>query len=238
MKSLIIGDIHDLVDLIQIFLKKYEKNYDEIIFVGDYFDSFGNGPKMAEKTAYWLKESLTHPNRKHIFGNHDLHYKFWRNHFIRGSGYSRNKADVINKIMENEDWKKLLFFYETQGFLISHAGISKHLAHPIFGLDTKYLKCSIEGDYKNMLPAGLSSPFLSPGEARGGWQGTIGGITWLDWNLEFKPIRGVNQICGHSWHENIQYKNYDESINVCIDTLPHSLLEIDNGKLKEIKLKF
>ena len=181
MKSLCIGDIHDQVDLVQAILDKYEKDFDEVVFVGDFFDSFGGGKKEAEKTAHWLKESLTHPNRKHIWGNHCMHYKFFRNNQIKGSGYSRSKADAINKIMKWEDWNKLLFFYETQGFVISHAGIGEHLAHPIKGVDLKMIKSACYEDYNNALNEGVASSVFRVGTARGGEYGK-GGITWLDWS--------------------------------------------------------
>jgi hypothetical protein len=238
MKTLVIGDVHNLIDIIDAIVTKYGHLYDEIAIVGDYWDSFGDNLKITLRTTLWLKDKIKDPKFKLILGNHCLHYRYFRNQFIRGTGYSRNKADLINNNMIREEWDKLLFFYETQGFIISHAGIGEHLAHPILGLDKKYLKATLLGDSKNLLPHGIVSPFFTVGAARGGWEGTKGGITWLDWEQEFQPIEGMNQIVGHSHGETIRYKNYNGSINVNVDCLPYYVLEIDCGKLKEIKLNF
>ena len=235
MKTLVIGDIHDKVDLVDAIVNQYGANYDEIVCTGDYFDDFGNGAVFAKKTALWLKEKLNDPKFKLIFGNHDLHYKFFRNQQIRGSGYSRNKADAINEVMRNEDWGKLLFFYETQGFFISHAGLGQHMAHAIEGFSRRYLKAVLYEDYYNALVDGMYSQMFGVGKARGGPQ-EKGGITWQDFDQEFLPIDGLNQICGHTWHATPQYKNYGGSVNAGIDCLPNFVLEIDDGKLKEIKI--
>lgn len=234
MKTLVIGDIHDKVDLVDAIVNQYGANYDEIVCTGDYFDDFGNGAVFAKKTALWLKEKLNDPKFKLIFGNHDLHYKFFRNHQIRGSGYSRNKADIINEVLKHEDWGKLLFFYETQGFFISHAGIGQHMAHAIEGFSRRYLKSVLYEDYYNALPNGVYSNIFGVGHARGGPQ-ERGGITWQDWS-ELEPIDGISQIVGHTHSDTIRYKNYDGSVNVNVDCLPNFVLEIDDGKLKEIKI--
>lgn len=237
IKTLCIGDIHNHIEFVKQLLDKYESLFDEVVFVGDYFDSFGDNLEMTRQTSEWLKESITHLNRKHLIGNHDLGYRFFRNQFLRCSGYSRNKADVIHGVLSSEDWKKMICIYKSQGFVFTHAGIGEHLAHPQFGLDYKYLESTIQGDYRSLLPSGLSSPFFSAGEARGGWTGTKGGITWQDWNQEFSPIPGLNQIVGHTnTGGGISYKNYNGSINANIDCMPNWVLAIIDGQLQEIKI--
>ena len=47
------------------------------------------------------------------------------------------------------------------------------------------------------LSVGNSHWFYRAGHARYGDQ-KLGGIVWLDWDLEFKPIEGLNQIVGHT----------------------------------------
>ena len=235
MKSLVIGDVHDQTYIVDAIVNQYGSNYEEIIITGDYFDSFGNGAVFAKRTALWLKEKLNDDKFKLIWGNHDLGYRFPRNHQISCSGYSRNKSDEINSILKNEDWGKLLFFYETQGFFISHAGLGQHMAHSIDGFSRRYLKAVLYEDYYNALPSGVYSQMFGVGHARGGPQDR-GGITWQDWNQEFSPIDGLSQIVGHTHSDRIQYKNYGGSINVNVDCLPNYVLEIDNGKLKEIKI--
>jgi predicted phosphodiesterase len=235
MRTLIVGDVHNEIDLINIILKNNDYKYDEIVFLGDYFDSYFGNVEHAERTAYWLKEKLSNSKYVFIWGNHDVHYRFFRNKYIQGSGYSRNKADAINKIMKTEDWNKLKFFYYSQNFLFSHAGINENMLHPLNGFDLTYLDKICRENYCNNLVSGEHSAIFSPGIGRGGFL-KKGGITWQDWDVEFIPIRNLNQIVGHSHSDNLRYKCYNNSININVDCLPNYLLEIDNGKLKEIKL--
>src|SRR5271157_1797873 len=133
MKELIIGDIHNKVDLVNKILKDKESEYDNIIFLGDFFDDYNDNINDAERVAYWLKESLEKKNRIHLWGNHDFHYFLYFCKSVRGSGFSKNKGDAINKILKKEDWDKILWFYESQGFIFSHAGFNRSLLHSING---------------------------------------------------------------------------------------------------------
>jgi predicted phosphodiesterase len=234
MKSLVIGDVHTKVDLVEKILSKIEKNYKEIIILGDFFDSFAGNIESNEKTAQWLRESLNKPNRIHLYGNHDFHYRFYKNRLITGSGYSRNKADAINKILTKENWNKLKFFYVSQNFVFSHAGFHQGLLHLINGFDSDYIYSKIMKEYFEINNSYVGS-YFGIGKARGG-NLTKGGILWQDWDLEFEPISDVNQILGHTPGKFVRYRNYNDSINVCVDTNLKYILSIDNGKLKEIKI--
>jgi hypothetical protein len=61
----------------------------------------------------------------------------------------------------------------------------------------------------------LFSDFLAWGRGRGG-PARIGGLVWLDWNTEFTPIEGLNQIVGHSSGSEVRVKRGVNSINYCI----------------------
>jgi len=56
MKTIVIGDIHQRVDAVKSILKA-ETDYDEVVFLGDWFDSFYEPPKVAgmEETAEYLR---------------------------------------------------------------------------------------------------------------------------------------------------------------------------------------
>lgn len=234
MKELIVGDIHTKFEFIEKILSKIENNYDHIIFLGDFFDSFFDNIEINEKTAVWLKQNLCKPNRIFLYGNHDIHYKFYKNRLLTGSGYSKDKADVINKILTKEDWNKLKFFHISQNFIFSHAGFHQGLLHLINGFDENYIYGKIMKEYFELNNSYIGS-YFEIGKARGG-NLTKGGIFWQDWELEFEPINGINQIIGHTPGKFIRYCNYNNSINVCIDTNLKYLLEIEDGKLNEIKL--
>ena len=79
MKTLVIPDVHQRVDSVKSIFEN-EKDYDEVVFLGDWFDSFFDPPKVAgfEETCEYLKYLvLEHPNKdKFVFllGNHDISY--------------------------------------------------------------------------------------------------------------------------------------------------------------------
>jgi hypothetical protein len=230
MKTLAIGDIHTKIHLVQELLDKYEKFFDEVVFLGDEFDDYDDTLKITEETAYWLKDSLNKSNRKHLWANHTFHYKFFKNGYVRGSGYSRNKADVINRIMKPEDWIKLKFFYQSQGFIFSHAGFHRGLLHPINGFDADYIETKIYEEYYYILNLEVGS-YFGVGKARGG-NLEKGGFLWQDWDLEFEPVEGIKQIVGHTHFDSIQEKNG----NYCVDTLPYYVMSITDGIPKFIKI--
>ncbi len=233
MKSLCIGDIHDRIDLLEFILKQYEHKVDEIIILGDFFDSFEGKIKDAIKTANYLKKILDNNKINILYGNHDLHYMFPKNIYIRGSGYSRNKANEINKILKLEDWKKFKVYYISQNFLFSHAGFHRGMFNPLYNLTGKMFLNIHDSFYD--LYGNIGNGIFSAGKARGG-QYEKGGITWLDWSEEFESIEGINQVVGHTPGEIIKTKTAKESTNYCIDALPNEILEIDNGICKIIKI--
>ena len=124
MRTLVIGDIHNEWQLAEQIIKDSIKDYEEIVIMGDYFDSYYDTLELAESTALWVLEKMKEPKIVLLFGNHDFHYFFYKNVSVRGSGYSRNKATVINRILKRGDWHKLLFYYLSQGFVFSHGRVS------------------------------------------------------------------------------------------------------------------
>lgn len=73
MKIIVIGDIHGH-DTWQEIVNK-EEDADKIIFVGDYFDRFGEGTSQEQFDNYLNIVRLKQEKDVHILiGNHDLHY--------------------------------------------------------------------------------------------------------------------------------------------------------------------
>ena len=74
MKTLVIPDIHDKTDQVQSILET-EKNYNEVVFLGDWFDSLCQYPNiLARKTALFLKSIIETDNFYFLIGNHDHQY--------------------------------------------------------------------------------------------------------------------------------------------------------------------
>lgn len=230
MKTIIISDLHNRVDWIEPFLSSIK--YDNVVFLGDYFDDFNDTHKDVEHTAEWLKQSLQIPNRIHLIGTHDIWYMFPKNSFIKASGNSLGKSKVINKILLKKDWELLLPFIYIQTYYMTHAGI-----HPSF-IDKNKPHYPIYLEIKKAIydiKNGNSNSLLGVGEARGGYQ-EFGGITWLDWNKEFTPIPNINQIVGHTTFDIPQEKYIENSKNYCLDTKNKHIGVLENCKFSWINI--
>jgi len=198
MQTLIVPDIHNKIDKVDKIIQHVD--VERIIFLGDYFDDFGDTPLDAERTAYWLKDSLSKPNRVHLVGNHDLAVMI-DNPVTWCSGYTKQKSKAINRILNSYHWRQLKYYHKMDGWLLSHAGIS---AKFVKYFQDNLNKNNIIKFLDHQIKIGLerikkkeSSYFFGAGYCRGG-QFPCGGILWCDFNQEFEPIKGVKQIFGHT----------------------------------------
>ncbi len=195
MKTFVIGDLHNHVEWIEPFLK--ENEHDRVIFLGDYFDNFGDTTAIAEHTAQWLSKSVLIPNRIHIMGNHDMPYRFPWNAYFDCPGWTPSKQTSVSKIMTNELWNhiKMAHFDHDIKFIYSHAGLTAKLFKvcPINGcnlnnFETQILEalndCNCKGNKR--IPIFQQNPDY-----------TYDGITWIrPSNLILLP--GITQIIGHT----------------------------------------
>ena len=239
MKTLIIPDIHNKIDAADKVVDYFVDDVDEIVFLGDYFDDFGDTVYDARNTANWLKKNINNPKFVMLLGNHCLPYMFPKTDYLRCSGNTRDKSEVINNILNKNDWNQFKLAYETQGYWISHAGITKHhFECPIEGISRdriyklcdKALKDAESGVYNSILGAGYS---------RGGRE-RIGGITWCDWRSDFTPVHGLKQIVGHTKDKTfrtayVPNKKNKEGEAYCIDCDLKYFGLIDNGEFKIIE---
>lgn len=220
MKTIVIPDIHQKTHLVDEIFKS-EKTYDEVIFLGDWFDSFQAPPHVSSflETCKYLKSMiLENPKRekfKFLIGNHDMSYIYYNNGksnerlpHIDGyfcSGFTEEKAREFRSefydigLADDFFIKNFKLAHQTQGFTLSHAGI-----HP------SYVEAeeSIQSLVNNILPEiwknfrNLDYPRNSilsgAGYARHGYV-PIGGLIWLDWRLEFNTDQRIGpQIVGHT----------------------------------------
>jgi hypothetical protein len=252
MKVLIIPDVHNRWEIAEGIIKR-NKDCEKVIFLGDYFDDFGDDPHIIANVADWFHYSVNQPNRIHICGNHDIHYWFKDNKMVRCSGYSQPKSIAINDFVTSNDWKKLVFYYNLDDtYILSHAGV-----HPFWldqasfqkdekiSLDAKKVSKILERESESFLLAIGREKwhwFGVPGFSRCNGSPYYGGIVWLDWNGEFWPIRGLNQIVGHTPSYQLTWKFLTEgdsvnhtaglgvvpklspesSYNICLDSNPGS----------------
>jgi hypothetical protein len=268
MRTLIVADLHHRVDEAEKIIK-LEKP-DQTIFLGDYWDDFNDTPEMVTHTTEWFSWSVDQPNRIHLFGNHDLSYF---NAKFACSGWEQWKTFIISDIVSNKDWEKLKTYYFLDNtFLLSHAGLHKlHVPDYIISLrgDRNAFYKELDIFLQQASEVGFKansniSWIFNAGKARGGYFQNVGGLTWCDFEREFYPIVGLNQICGHTpntrgkamWCNmdtpnvrpffklNLEsckplsikkLSNTDASYNLCLDVWKHTHYAIWNGEKLEVK---
>ena len=225
---LVIGDIHNRIKLADVYLKRHPNT--PVIFLGDYFDDFGDSVIEAADTARWLKNSLNQPDRIHLIGNHDfpymVHGKVWC------PGWTPEKHKAVNEILTPEDWSKLKYFHYEKNFYFSHAGITEYwFAEPITGNITPERVENIINQCKQNIGSELDlGPIWAPDRWRGG-DSPVGGILWCDWR-GLDHIPNINQIVGHTpSREVIQSKDEElNSIHILADTfLKQAVLLSETG---------
>lgn len=142
MKIVTVGDIHGRSYWREVI--KNELDFEVLIFVGDYWDSFDISFEHQMhnfKEIIQFKEGieLTSDNKQVILliGNHDWHYL----PYIEAtdtSGYQTKYAFKIKELMR-ENHHHFTMAYENGEYLFSHAGISEkflNYTYPDWTLDT------------------------------------------------------------------------------------------------------
>lgn len=237
MKIVVVPDVHLKIDLV----KRIEDREGDAVysFLGDLFDDFGDNESTIEQTARWLQDRFTsRPDDIFHLGNHDAWY-LWPD--VRGlvcSGNEQWKAFLIRSILDcSAYWDRVRLWSETPRagggtWLLSHAGFRLDnrqialAADSTLYLDHAMTKTSVTAD----LSFGHMPLLLRAGRARMG-QARFGGVTWLDWNEEFVPIEGVNQIVGHTVGKEPRNKQGESSDNWCLDTNLKHYGVIEDGVL-------
>ena len=220
MKTIVIADIHQRIDSVKKILEA-EKNYNEIVFLGDWFDSFYEPPEVAgfEETAEYLRYLvMDHPDKsKFVFliGNHDLSYIYYNKDFSSKSihqipdyycsGFTKNKAKKFRKVFYDEGFKDDFFYknfkiaHQSQRFILSHAGLhEKHI--PVGKNIDVVINEIVPHVWKNFRDSTIPHNWLISGAGyhRGG-QCPVGGLLWLDWRAEFEASEHIGrQIVGHT----------------------------------------
>jgi len=220
-RFLVIPDLHNCVGWVSRCLSEMSGEYDKVIFLGDYFDSYNEYISDVYNTVSFIKDHIHDENNIFLLGNHDLPY-MCINNLTYCPGYTEEKQRCIDRYMTSTDWerfKPIHVEYTTTGdvWAFSHAGLHPSIfLHPINGADINYIinKCEM-GRYN--VASGIFSDAYQIGKGRGGDM-NVGGVLWLDWYTEFIPIPHINQIVGHSYVKYPEQKNISTSENRCIDT--------------------
>ncbi len=209
MRTLIIPDLHHHVENAERWLSTQQ--YDRVIFLGDYFDDFGDNVSDARKTAAWLRQRIETTQDVFLLGNHDAPYIYPENPQLYCPGFTKPKAAGIREILSPMHWKRLQLATLEQGWLISHAGF-----HPdwIRGVPLSELSTFCDTSMRRAA-RGVPDPLFGAGRDRYGSQ-SVGGPLWLDW-ASLVPLPGINQVVGHTPGSTVREKITPDSKNYCLD---------------------
>lgn len=228
---LILGDIHEKYRTLLEIEERFGASVDHITCVGDYFDSFANHGEITENTVAmcdWLEKRARDPKYTLLWGNHDLHYAFpMIQPSLACSGWNNGKQTLISARIQYGTWSRLKLAVWVDKWFITHAGI-----HPEFltdipsGQEADYIEEMCEKANADLFKD-RADPLVRAGRGRGGRQ-MYGGVTWLDWRREFRPIPGINQIVGHTSMGHIDIRYGENSVNYNVDCELTQVLLIDN----------
>jgi hypothetical protein len=247
MKTLVIADIHNKWELADKIVNTIP--HDKLILTGDVFDSFGDSVLKARQSAIWLKKILQKDTTEIIFSNHDIAY--WKPDFtmLWCPGFTTEKCRAINEHISPELWeKKFNLVWFEQGFTLSHAGFHSDALPYYPDLLAKNSESNITEEYiaracDDAFDAILKRrrhPVLENGSRMG--NAYKGGCFWLDWS-EFEPLKGINQIVGHTPANEVRRKHLRDdkgnitSRNYCLDTQLRCVGMIENDEFSWMDLK-
>ncbi len=228
MKQVVMGDIHGHDTWKKILA--VESDYDEVIFLGDYLDSFG----VDKKTQLLnLKEILEIPRSRMLLGNHDLHYIFSE---YKCSGFTTSKFNTFNKTIKKAYFEGKIKPLHIDGDIIfSHAGVTNRW------LENKTKHADLEDYMTNNINLDTLGFQYSPDEIkeRTCYYGnnTFQGFLWVrPESLLSDKLTGYRQIVGHTFYENIKH---EDGVYFC-DSLGGETPEyivIENGVITPKKLE-
>ena len=211
-RTLIIPDIHHKTWVVDEILNA--ERFDEVVFLGDYFDDFNDTPEDARRTAEWLHAYAGTPGFTFLYGNHDLPYRFP----VPGldcAGFTIEKWQEILQVLEEVHWESFKLHTWIDGWLLSHAGWNRRFSNASGQVNRSWID-QLCAECLSQLHDGKMHPLAAAGMSRGGWQ-SVGGITWQDWS-ELNPIPGLRQIVGHTPGVAVRLKGDDDSTAICLDT--------------------
>src|SRR6478672_1220665 len=130
----IVGDVHGCLHTLEALLKRWKPKEQTLVFVGDLIDHGNYSPQVAE-LVHDTKEEF--PDTVIIRGNHEQMFQLHVNEEANEDWYDKSGKqtfkqykDYKRSIEDDAAWFAYLpLYYETESFIVSHAGIS-HTEEP------------------------------------------------------------------------------------------------------------
>ena len=182
-------------------------NYDRVIFIGDYVDSFLIAQVDIKRNLgeiIHLKEMFTERVIL-LLGNHDVSY-INRQYC---SGYQAHMQHDYASLFATKIKGESIFqaAYQYKDWLWTHAGVTMGFYNEIMEplkndknsrFSSFYKGCKNLADILNFMYTSNNEDIFRVGRSRGGWS-NVPGPFWADkGDLSHKPMIGINQIVGHT----------------------------------------
>jgi hypothetical protein len=214
VRTLIIPDLHNHVDRAEFWISEVKP--DHVVFLGDYFDDFGDNPEIAESTATWIRNAVeSHLDWTFLLGNHDMPYLFPFDERFLVPGFSIPKQKAIGKAIRAMDRSRFkLHTWVGENILVSHAGLHSGWLYE----QRRRVADKIITQAEQSVLHGKWHALLSWGQDRGGmtWQPSVGGIIWADWS-SLEPLPFCHQIVGPTPGRAPRHRTLNGKTNLCID---------------------
>lgn len=191
--TLVVGDVHNHIERVDTILTRLRGRYRSVVFLGDYFDSYGDCAYDARRTARWLAESIQTPARIHLMGNHDVTYLYPAHPQTRCPGWTPSKQRVIAQELDETARGTFQIAARIGPWLLSHAGFTRALAAS-WTPETVEVATAIA---QACLQKGARCALLNDDPNRGG-RDPVPGVLWADFHKSFEPVEGLHQVVGHS----------------------------------------
>ena len=216
MKHIVIGDLHGK----DVWREINIKNYDKVVFLGDYVDSF-TLPDLAidQNLQDIIQLKKDFPDKiVLLLGNHDMQYMFYP--YLRCSGF-RDTMKRPLKALFNMNENLFQIAYQHRNYLFTHAGLTNAWYLEFMQIPRWRIKDSPQ-TLAYMLNAANNSRNCSLlyrcGVRRGGERS--GGIIWADKSeTETDMLVGYHQVVGHTPIDEVYSLSYDDTSVTYIDVL-------------------
>lgn len=185
MKTLIVGDLHGKVEVVEKALAQEHP----VIFIGDIADSFDRPISDHVKCFELIFKAIDEGKATCLYGNHELSYMVPS---MFCSGYTNAMAAHMTGGLKQEMASRFDYFqFYEPNILLTHAGLDKVIWDE-YNLDLKSLPQTLAEWVHD-----VDSPAYWIGRIRGGSH-KVGGIFWCDFNNEFTEVPELVQIVGHT----------------------------------------
>ena len=202
MKTLVVGDTHlkqkQILPRVDAAIAAHDVR--RVAFLGDYCDDWGASDSFALESlrtfASWVGERRNQGMTVDVvLGNHDMRYLMEED----GPGTQWGIMEKVHAIL---DGLGIVMAAETNGYLLTHAGVTSSWVNDNFDLGAWDAPHASAADAARLLNEMFSDrtrwrDLDSCGAARGGFE--VAGPLWADKRelaMDFLP--GVNQIVGHT----------------------------------------